>query len=218
MTEKMPSPADGQELGPKERIFHAAVRLFSRKGFAATGMRELAKEAEVNLAMINYFYESKHGLLEAIVDDFFQGLLEVMHQNLFGDDPPEVRLERHIKAAGRYLCSKSQQAVLIASQLPLDDPKTTSFKADRVRMLLKTASEAVLGELEQKLGTRFPPNILGPAMIAAMLSHFMAKPVIEQLGLGEFDEEFYATYPDIIAEVALYGALNLGKKHPVEDK
>lgn len=218
MTENSPPPPDDQEHGPKERIFHAAVRLFSRKGFAATGMRELAKEAEVNLAMINYFYDSKHGLLEAIVDDFFLGLLEVMHQNLFGDDPPEVRLERHIKAAGRYLCGKSQQAVLIASQLPLDDPKTTAFKAERVRVLLKTASEAVLGDLEKKLGRRFPVIILGPAMISAMVSHFMAKPVIEQLGLGEFDDDFYEKYPDTIAEVALYGALNLGKKHSVEDK
>ncbi len=216
MTENMPPSTGEQEIGPKERIFHTAVRLFSRKGFNATGMRELAGEAEVNLAMINYFYGSKHGLLEAIVDDFFQGLLQVMHDNLFGDDPPEVRLERHVKAAGRYLCSKSQQAVLIASHLPLDDPKTTAFKAERVRVLLKTASEAALGDLEQKLGQRFPVIILGPAMIAAMLSHFMAKPVIEQLGLGEFDEEFYATYPEIIAEVALYGALNFGKKHNVE--
>jgi AcrR family transcriptional regulator len=217
MTENAPSPADDQELGPKERIFHTAVRLFSRKGFNGTGMRELASEAEVNLAMINYFYGSKHGLLEAIVDDFFQGLLQVMHENLFGDDPPEVRLERHIKAAGRYLCSKAQQAIFIASHLPLDDPKTTAFKADRVRILLKTLSEAVLGDLEEKLGQRFPVIILGPAMIAAMMSHFMAKPVIEQLGIAEFDEEFYSKYPEIIAEVALYGALNYGKKRDAEE-
>ncbi len=41
------------EAEPKQRIMDAAIKLFARNGYGSTGMRELAKEADVNLAMIN---------------------------------------------------------------------------------------------------------------------------------------------------------------------
>ena len=56
-----------EKLVLKERIFRSAVYLFARHGFAGTGLRELAARAEVNLAMINYFYGSQKGLLKEIL-------------------------------------------------------------------------------------------------------------------------------------------------------
>jgi len=46
----------------KERILATAVKIFARKGYASTGMRELADGADVNLAMINYFFGTKSSL------------------------------------------------------------------------------------------------------------------------------------------------------------
>ncbi len=69
MNNESPKPA------PRDRIFQTAVRLFAKHGFAGTGMRELANKADVNLAMINYFYGSKKGLLKEILDDFFVGYI-----------------------------------------------------------------------------------------------------------------------------------------------
>ena len=61
---------DTSEIEPKQRIMDAAIKLFAKKGYAATGMRELAKEAGVNLAMINYYFGSKQNILEEIIDAF----------------------------------------------------------------------------------------------------------------------------------------------------
>ena len=65
---------DKQETS-KVRILNTAVRIFARKGYASTGMRELADGAEVNLAMINYFFGSKKELLKVILERFFTGYL-----------------------------------------------------------------------------------------------------------------------------------------------
>lgn len=50
-----------------EAIVEAAERLFAKNGFDATSVRDIAKEASVNIAMISYYFGSKQNLLNAIV-------------------------------------------------------------------------------------------------------------------------------------------------------
>ena len=46
----------------------AAEKLFVEKGFDGTSVRDLSREAEVNLAMVNYYFGGKEKLLEALVE------------------------------------------------------------------------------------------------------------------------------------------------------
>ena len=39
----------------KEKILKAAIKLFAEKGFDGTSIREICKEAEVNICMISYY-------------------------------------------------------------------------------------------------------------------------------------------------------------------
>jgi len=45
------------------RIMDAAERLFAERGIAATSMRAITAQAEVNLAAVNYHFGSKEGLI-----------------------------------------------------------------------------------------------------------------------------------------------------------
>ena len=47
-------------------ILKIAEQLISEKGFEGSTMREISKRADVNLAMINYYFGSKEKLLEAL--------------------------------------------------------------------------------------------------------------------------------------------------------
>ncbi len=51
----------------KERILDTAERLFSAQGYAATSLRGIIAEAEVNLAAVHYHFHSKEALLEAVI-------------------------------------------------------------------------------------------------------------------------------------------------------
>ena len=48
------------------KIIEAAEKLFSDNGFNGTSVRDIADAADVNLAMISYYFGSKDKLLEAI--------------------------------------------------------------------------------------------------------------------------------------------------------
>ena len=60
----------------KVKILDAAFRRLAREGYAALSMREIAKDAGVNHALINYHFRSKDQLVIAVLDEANRQLLE----------------------------------------------------------------------------------------------------------------------------------------------
>jgi AcrR family transcriptional regulator len=63
----------------KEHIMDVAIELFAEKGFEGTSIRDLATRADVNVAMVNYYFGSKDKLFQAIVEykaAFMRGKLD----------------------------------------------------------------------------------------------------------------------------------------------
>ncbi len=52
----------------REEILLVAERLFGDNGFDGTSVRDIAQHANVNLAMISYYFGSKEKLLEALLE------------------------------------------------------------------------------------------------------------------------------------------------------
>lgn len=52
----------------REHLIEVAERLFGEHGFEGTSVRMIAKEADVNIAMISYYFGSKEKMMEAILD------------------------------------------------------------------------------------------------------------------------------------------------------
>ncbi|XZF14802.1 TetR family transcriptional regulator [Chitinophagaceae bacterium MMS25-I14] len=63
------------------QIIEAAERLFATKGYEGTSVRDIAQEANVNLAMISYYFGSKEKLMEALFD-CRGGFIQLTIQNM----------------------------------------------------------------------------------------------------------------------------------------
>ena len=48
-------------------ILQVAESLFAEKGFDATSIRNIAKEAKINIAMVSYYFGSKERMLESLI-------------------------------------------------------------------------------------------------------------------------------------------------------
>lgn len=57
------------EVSTEEKIKDAARKIFTKKGFLATTIRDIAAEADINLASVNYYFRSKEKLFEFIMDE-----------------------------------------------------------------------------------------------------------------------------------------------------
>jgi len=56
-----------EPLDTKTRILDTAERLFGLNGFEATSLRDITHEAQVNLAAVNYHFQSKESLVDAVI-------------------------------------------------------------------------------------------------------------------------------------------------------
>lgn len=64
MAKKIKAAAD---LSTEEKIKSAARLVFTQKGYAATRTRDIAEEAGINLALLNYYFRSKEKLFELVM-------------------------------------------------------------------------------------------------------------------------------------------------------
>ncbi len=78
-------------LDTKTRILNAAEKLFGMDGFEATSLRDITAEAQVNLAAVNYHFQSKDSLIDAIIERRIQPINQRRFEMLdaFGH-PPSV--------------------------------------------------------------------------------------------------------------------------------
>ena len=62
------------DVTTEQKIKEAARKVFTRKGYAATRTRDIAEEAGINLALLNYYFRSKQKLFEQIMFEKVQQL------------------------------------------------------------------------------------------------------------------------------------------------
>ena len=62
--------SNGLNKGEKTRflLLDTAERLFGQNGVTATSLREVMKVADVNMAMVHYYFKNKEGMLDAILE------------------------------------------------------------------------------------------------------------------------------------------------------
>lgn len=67
-----------KDISTEERIKATARKVFHQKGFAGTRTRDIAEEAGINHAMLNYYFRSKEKLFEMVMMEtmaqFFKGV------------------------------------------------------------------------------------------------------------------------------------------------
>src|SRR5580765_5923814 len=58
------------------QILQVTEQLFAEKGFDGTSIRDISKEAKINVAMVSYYFGSKEKLLETLILHKTSGLKE----------------------------------------------------------------------------------------------------------------------------------------------
>ncbi len=86
----------------EEKIKNAARTVFHKNGYAATRTRDIAEEAGVNLALLNYYFRSKEKLFDIIMAEtleiFFESLASVFNdQNSTLEEKIDLLVEKYLE-------------------------------------------------------------------------------------------------------------------------
>jgi TetR/AcrR family transcriptional regulator len=66
----------------EQDIINAARKVFHEKGYKEATMRDIASEANINMAMLHYYYRSKDNLFFLVFDEAFRELYEKIAVNI----------------------------------------------------------------------------------------------------------------------------------------
>lgn len=183
---KVPVEADAST---EEKIKQAARTIFHKKGFAATRTRDIAEEAGLNLALLNYYFRSKQKLFDLI-------MLETMQQFLLSltdifnaqETSLETKIELLVSNYIDLLTEEPDIPIFILSELRTN-PQELVAKMNVKEILMQSylmqqlQKEAAAGRIAPIHPVQFIMNVMGLTVFP-----FIAKPIFSNIGnLSEGD-------------------------------
>lgn len=167
----------------EEKIKRAAKKLFTQKGYAATKTRDIAAEAGINIALLNYYFRSKEKLFDIIMlehlQSFVQAMSVVMNDN---DTTLEQKIEAFVANYIDLLIHQPDIPLFILSELR-QHPKELVAKLDIRKFLLNSSLFKQLGEAMQS-GKITPMHPLHFIMNIAglVVFPFVGSPILMNVG------------------------------------
>ena len=177
------------------QILEVAELLFAEKGFDGTSIRNIAKEAKINIAMVSYYFGSKERLLESLIfyrtSDLKNQLENLLHEDIEPIEKINKLIELYINRINsnrviyrilhfEFTAKKRDQNLLAFSELKKGNLKSL---------------EAIIQEGQNK-GV-FRKDVIIPLITPTILGTFfhfhMNKPFFENL-LNLKTEDLYNNY------------------------
>lgn len=167
----------------RDQILDAAERLFAAQGFARTTIKQIGRAADVNSALLYYYFGDKERLYHEVLQRVMASLVDRTMPALQAGGDLVTRLRRFVAAQAEVLASRPTLPKLIMRELVDHDAShamaqvrqlsTTSFR--RLRELVEEGQRA--GLFRPELDPRF-----ASVSIVAQLAHFvMAWPAVRVL-------------------------------------
>ena len=179
-----------KDTSTEDRIKAAARKVFHQKGYAGTRTRDIAEEAGINHAMLNYYFRSKEKLFEIVMMEtmgqFFKGVGVILNDE---NTSLEEKIERVV---ANYI------------DLLLEEPDLPTFILNEVRTNPEpfVANTPILQALEHSVlarqyaeavaqGRITEPNLMHTVLnvISLVIFPFIAQPIFT--ALSRTDKEAY---------------------------
>lgn len=192
----------------KEKIRRAAVELFAQKGFSGTSIRQICSKAEVNIAMVKYYFGSKISIYDYLLDDFFSRLYSfLMETGILEEEDLHKRIEITFEK-GNLFIKNNMNMILILTREIMD--KKNLKKAYKLEKIIPLFS-AIWGRPENKdFSDEILPglsrDIASMVLTGIFLVPVIFKDVFYQSPDKKFeDKEYQKKYSKTIAQLFFHG-------------
>lgn len=119
----------------RQHLIQVAELLFAQQGYEAVSIRQLAKEAGVNLAMISYYFGSKEGLFAAILENKIPRTREKLEDIMAQTTDPWERIARTIDIYVDTMFSNHSFSRVITREM------STRQRPDNVKLIVEHISK-----------------------------------------------------------------------------
>ncbi len=125
-------------LSTKDNIRHTAEKLFRERGYAAIGMRELAREVGIEAPSIYNHYKSKDDLLREICFDIAEQFFKAFEIAERIHEKPGKKIKQLMKAHVSVIARNLEASEVFFNEwMFLQEPHLSDFKKQRYEYEMK---------------------------------------------------------------------------------
>lgn len=167
------------DASTEERIKAAARTVFTKKGYEATKVRDIAAEADINLSLVNYYFRSKEKLFQLVMSEVVEKLMFNVTAVLNNE---RLSLHQQIEQVAEHYLDLLQKnpdfPVFMVNEifagtdiLLKDDRKTAVFQSHFFRQLAALQKQGKL---------KIHPLHVLMNLIGFIVMPFLARPMLER--------------------------------------
>ena len=172
--------------GTERRILEAAGRVFVRRGTAGARMSEIAEEAEVNQALLHYYFSSKAELARAVFMRAARQFFPRVLATLASDSTLEEKVGRVAEIEIDFLLEHPQLPGYVLSELShhperaeeLFEALSGSRVGDAVPRVMRRLGAQIDAAVEAGELRPIEPQIFVVNLIALCIFPFAARPMV----------------------------------------
>src|SRR6202047_1695495 len=127
---RAPRKTKRDPVATKATILAAALEEFAQLGLAGARIDEIARAAQVNKALLYYYFESKEHLYEGVVEQMFVVMTGALRGALHTGDGPREKLLAFLDANFKVLAAQPAYARLLAQELDMVKVFLNSLRPD----------------------------------------------------------------------------------------
>ncbi len=194
-------------MSTKEKILAAARKEFSHKGFEGTRVDAIAAAAGVNKAMIYYHFTSKECLYDAILEEMFGRLSEVMARILAEDLTVEKRFSELARFYADVFEHSPELAPIILREMASGGERIRGmFSRTILQVEAPRRVRALLEEgIERGALRSVDPAHAVISFIGMNLFYLLFQPLVHSIWEIRDEEGFRRSRPEEVADLFLRG-------------
>ena len=205
------------EKDARGRLIEAALPLFATKGFKAVSIKEISQMAGVNGALINYYFGSKDGLYEAVLESQFSKFYTLLLKADWHTLEPVERVRQFIGNFIQMHRTNPYIRRLMTSELNHPSPCFESLAPKYISklsgFLIQTIEEGMVkGQFRDDLN----PTCTTAIIVGMVNYYFLAEPVIVKfIPQGGLVKNDWALFGLQAVKICMEGILQTGYKAEV---
>jgi TetR/AcrR family transcriptional regulator len=204
-------PSADARLDAQDKLLDAASRLFAERGVGQVSLRTVAAEAGVTPAMVHYYFGSKEGLYDAMIERTFDRVLVAVRSlaaRPADGSRPRERLAAVLEVIVGSFAAEPWVPMLVVREVLSEGGR---FRERFIESYASQMAELLPGlfrqEIEQgQFRSDLDPRLAFLSFMGMTLMPFVARPVAERaLGI-DYDEEFLRGFAEHTSRLFVEGA------------
>ncbi|MEE4214309.1 MAG: TetR/AcrR family transcriptional regulator [Bacteroidales bacterium] len=184
----------------EERIFEAATEIFEEKGLAAARMQDIADRANINKALLHYYFRSKDKLFTAVFDKLSDKMFKKFAAIFEEDMPFEEKIRYFFKEHISFLQKNPKLPLFILTEVNRNPELLQKFLS---RVNIKNIKAKMSGDLSSRIPEEAIPHLM-VSIISLSVFPIAAEPIIrgilqqEEIDYDSFIKERMHVAPEFI--------------------